>query len=206
VLVARDFVALTLRRADRWEALLAPVLEVVTREFAGGEVRPPSTEAGQGGPTAGAGAAGGGRPRQETRLDRAWHELGSLRPADRTDLDRILAAATAPDAAHRQVAASLLGEARPEVAHAEWARLLGDPSRMVRRSVVDAMVDAGREELRPLLERALGDADAWVRWKALRGLAELGAAASRAVIQPLTSDRDFRVRLEARAALARVQA
>ena len=35
VMVATDFVAVTLRRPDRWEALLGPVLDVVTEEFAG---------------------------------------------------------------------------------------------------------------------------------------------------------------------------
>lgn len=200
-LVARDFVALTMRRPDQWETLLVPVLEVMTEEFAAGETGATSAVGVPDTLQAGARAPGAERPREETRLERAWRELGSLRPADPNDLDRLLAAAAAPDAAVRQVAARLLAEAQPEVAHAEWARLLGDPSRMVRRSVVDAMVDAGREELRPLLERALGDADAWVRWKALRGLGELGVSASLAVIQPLAADPDFRVRLEARAAL-----
>jgi HEAT repeat protein len=63
------------------------------------------------------------------------------------------------------------------------------------------MVDAGREELRPVLEAALDDADAWVRWKALRGLAELGPAPSRSAIVARADDSDFRVRLEAAAAL-----
>jgi HEAT repeat protein len=63
------------------------------------------------------------------------------------------------------------------------------------------MVDDGREELRPLLERALDDADAWVRWKALRGLVELGPEPSRAAIETKADDPDFRVRLEAAAAL-----
>ena len=78
---------------------------------------------------------------------------------------------------------------------------MADPVRAVRRAAVDAMVDAGREELRPLLESALGDADAWVRWKALRGLAELGAEPSRDAIAPKADDPDFRVRLEAASAL-----
>jgi HEAT repeat protein len=63
------------------------------------------------------------------------------------------------------------------------------------------MVDAGRDELRPLLEAALDDADAWVRWKALRGLVELGAGPSREAIAPKADDPDFRVRMEAAAAL-----
>lgn len=205
VLVATDFVALTLRRADRWEALLAPVLDAVTEEFAAGgtptlasmadevearrgsDARPPGSRSS---PTA-------------TRLDRAWSELGSLRPADPADLDRLLAAAASSDAVRRQVAATLLGEAPLHVAQAEWARLMDDSSRVVRRAVVDAVVDAGREELRPLLEQALGDVDGWVRWKALRGLAELGPGASSAAIESLASDPDFRVRFEARAALRR---
>ncbi|MDQ4070744.1 MAG: HEAT repeat domain-containing protein, partial [Actinomycetota bacterium] len=86
-------------------------------------------------------------------------------------------------------------------ASAEWARLVGDPVRAVRRAAVDALVDAGRDELRPLLESALDDSDPWVRWKALRGLAELGPALSRELIAAKADDPDFRVRLEAAAAL-----
>lgn len=203
VLVAQDFVALTLRRAEGWEALLLPVLDAVGEEFARSETEdaPASTEAKaphRGGPVAGAAPA-----RRESRLDRAWRQLGSLRPSDPEELDQLLASTRGPDAAFRQVAANRLSEAPPEVAHPEWARLLGDRSRMVRRSVVDSAVDAGREELRPLLERALSDGDAWVRWKALRGLADLGAARSGDAIRPLANDPDFRVRLEAHAALRR---
>jgi hypothetical protein len=202
VLVAQDFVALTLRRADAWESLIAAVLDAVAEEFAaaGSEAAPGAETAARhpGGP-----AAGPVRSRRESRLDRAWRELGSLRPSEPGQLDQLLAAARHPDAAFRQVAANLLGQAPADVAQGEWSRLLGDRSRMVRRSVVDAAVDAGRDELRPLLERALGDADAWARWKALRGLADLGAARSDEAIRPLTEDPDFRVRLEAHAALRR---
>ena len=201
VLVAPDFVALTLRRPDQWETLLGPVLEMVTAEFAGGEPAATSGDAGPDVRAGGTAARACSQSGRESRLDRAWRELGSLRPADPAHLERLLASASAPDAAQRQVAASLLKDAPPQTAHAEWARLLTDPSRLVRRSVVDTMVDAGREDLRPLLEQALGDADAWVRWKALRGLAELGTRASRTAVQPLTADPDFRVRLEAQAAL-----
>ena len=68
---------------------------------------------------------------------------------------------------------------------------------MVRRSVVDVVVGADREALRPLLEQALDDPDAWVRWKALRGIAALGVKASRGAVENRASDTDFRVRLEA---------
>ena len=95
----------------------------------------------------------------------------------------------------------LTGRYAAAVAETAWGRLLGDPSRAVRRATVDAMVDAGRPALRPLLERALGDSDAWTRWKALRGLVELGIEPSRAVVAPLAEDPDFRVRLESTRAL-----
>ena len=204
VLVARDFVALTVRHPDRWPDLLAPVLAVVAEEFAGGAEGGPAAPGRPGMAAMHAAAPRPGRARRsETRLDRAWRELGALRADRRADLDRLLAAAAAPEPASRQVAAGLLGEAPSEVAAEAWARLVGDPSRTVRRAAVDAVVDAGREDLRPLLEGALADADAWVRWKALRGLGRLGAQPSRPVILPLTGDPDFRVRLEAGAALQR---
>jgi HEAT repeat protein len=158
-----------------------------------------------GGP-AGAGVAGahpGGDPagRRRSRLEEAWRELRPLRPADPADLEKVRAAAHGDDPAHRQVAASLLREGDAEVAAIEWARLSTDPVRSVRRAAVDAVVDVGRPELRPLLEAALDDADAWVRWKALRGLAELGPGPSRQLIAARADDPDFRVRLEAAAAL-----
>jgi HEAT repeat protein len=143
----------------------------------------------------------GRRDRRLTRLERAWRDLGSLRPAAPGDLAQLLDAAAGPDASRRQVAANLLREADPAPARDAWSSLVADPVRAVRRAAVDAMVDAGREELRPLLEAALGDADAWVRWKALRGLVELGPAPSRTAIVARADDPDFRVRLEAAAAL-----
>jgi HEAT repeat protein len=178
------------------------VLEAVTEEFAVADGAAGATSSA----LSPASATGGGRPhvqtgRRETRLEQAWRELGSLRPQLPEDLARVRAAAVDEDAAHRQVAANLLGEADPEVARSEWARLVRDPSRSVRRAALDAMVDAGRDELRPLLEAALGDEDAWVRWKAVRGLSELGASASREAIAALMEDSDFRVRQEAVAAL-----
>lgn len=84
-----------------------------------------------------------------------------------------------------------------------WEGLLGDSSRAVRRSVVDAPAGTGRQELRPLLEEALDDVDAWIRGKALRGIAELGPAPSRAAVEGRAADPDFRVRLEATQLLTR---
>lgn len=204
VLVGPDFVAVGLRRPDDWEALLAPILAVVTEEFADPDEGPAVPVGSASGP---AWLAGGSRAgatpddRRLTRLERAWRNLGGLRPADPADLAQVLDAAAGPDAARRQVAANLLREGEPAAAAGAWARLVHDSVRAVRRATVDAMVDAGRQELRPLLEAALNDADAWVRWKALRGLVELGPAPSRTAIVAKAEDPDFRVRLEAAAAL-----
>jgi hypothetical protein len=210
VLVGPDFVAVGLHHAPDWERLLRPVLDVVTDEFADPDALPATSGPRVMGGPAGAGVVGGGQAagavdgRRASRLDRAWADLGSLRPgADADDLARVRAAAAGDDASRRQVAANLLGEADPEVAADDWARLVVDPVRSVRRAAVDAVVDAGRDELRPLLETALADADAWVRWKALRGLADIGADASRAAIEALAADPDFRIRLEVAAALRR---
>jgi HEAT repeat protein len=124
-----------------------------------------------------------------------------LRPEEPAELDRILAARSSPDAAHRQVAARLLIGTDAETAEREWSSLLEDSNRSVRRAAVDAMVDADRPGLRALLERALLDPDAWTRWKAVRGLVGLGIEPSRSVVTPLADDPDFRVRLEATGAL-----
>lgn len=201
VLVGPDFVAVGLRRPDDWEELLAPMLAAVTDEFADPDAPPPPASAS--GPPWAAGSGGGATTgdRRRSRLEQAWADLGAPRPADPGDLAQVVAAAQGDDRYRRQVAANLLREADPGTAAQEWSLLVGDPVRAVRRAAVDAMVDAGRPELRPLLEQALADTDAWVRWKALRGLVELGPGASRAAIAARSDDPDFRVRLEAAAAL-----
>jgi len=202
VLVGPDFVAVTIVRPDRWEQMLEPILRAVTDTFTGGrsaEVEPR--------PTAGAPdrpiAAEATEARAPRRLDRAWADLGSLRADRPDDLDAILAATEDDDTAHRQVAATLLTDAPPDVAAGAWTRLLSDPSRAVRRGVVDAAAGAERDELRPLLEGALDDADAWIRWKALSGIALLGVGVSRAAVAARAEDPDFRVRLEAARLLGR---
>jgi hypothetical protein len=205
VLVGPDFVAVSIARPDRWESLLAPMLTAVTEEFAAGDLEAAVDEAPPGPPppmTISFATGSTTEPVPRSHLDRAWGELGTLR-ADRPEhLDRVLAAARDGEPARRQVAATLLGDAPGPVAARAWAALLDDPSRAVRRSALDAMVDARREELRPLLERALGDTDGWARWKALRGIADLGAHRSRAAVEACGDDPDFRVRLEAARALS----
>ncbi|MFL6243986.1 MAG: HEAT repeat domain-containing protein [Acidimicrobiia bacterium] len=195
VLVGPDFVAVTIARPDRWEQLLEPILREVTREFAGDaplERAPSSTETGPA-----RAVTSEDETRAPRRLERAWADLGALRADRPDDLQRVLAACDEPEPARRQVAAALLADAPPDAAAGAWAELVGDASRAVRRSAVDAIAGAERQELRPLLERALGDTDAWVRWKALSGIGELGAQPSRAAIATVAEDPDFRVRLEA---------
>lgn len=203
VLVGPDFVAVTLRRPDRWEELLGAVLDVVTDRFgAASDVKTSPTLGSPALDVRGGGA--GGTPGRTTALGRAWDELGALRPGERPDdLHRLLDASRAPDVASRRVAAHLLRDAPEDEARIAWQALLADASRSVRRTAVDAMVDAEREALRPLLEQALRDTDAWTRWKALHGLRRLGVGASREAVRRLAEDSDFRVRLEAAAALRR---
>ncbi|MGH8978006.1 MAG: HEAT repeat domain-containing protein [Acidimicrobiia bacterium] len=202
VLVGPDFVAVGIHRPDRWEQLLGPVLRIIEAEFpvgsAGGDdadvaddvvERPPVDVRGTSAPSRG------------SALDRAWRELRSLKPDQREDKERLLGAASSQDVATRQVAARVLIDADADTAARVWSDLLDDSSRTVRRATVDALVDAERQSLRPLLERALGDSDAWTRWKALRGLVELGIEPSRDALTQLAADPDFRVRLEAASAL-----
>jgi HEAT repeats/Scaffold protein Nfu/NifU N terminal len=210
VLVGPDFVAVTLARPDRWELVLGPMLRAVTEEFAGQQADSEGPDATRSEPpavlTLGSSEVNvdalyetPGRPSR--RSERAWAELGTLRVDRPEGLDRVVAAARDPEPARRQVAAVLLAEAPADVAAPIWSRLLDDPSRMVRRSVVDAVVGTRREMHRPLLEHAVDDPDAWIRWKALRGIAELGMEPSRTVVEARAEDTDIRVRLEAVRAL-----
>jgi Scaffold protein Nfu/NifU N terminal len=196
VLVGPDFVAVTIERPNRWSTLLGSMLRVVTEEFTGrgahGASEPPTLAR-----TVARTDSQEQDARAPRRLERAWSELGTLRADQPDQLERVLAAANDAEPARRQVAAALLVDAGPEAAIRAWEALLGDASRAVRRSVVDAVAGTGRQELRPLLEEALDDVDAWIRWKALRGIAELGPEPSRAAIEARAADPDFRVRLEA---------
>ena len=146
------------------------------------------------------GSAGGGRG----GFDRAWKDLGRLDPMRADDLARLRAAARADDVHVRHVAARLFERAAPDVAYEGWEQLLADPSRTVRRAVVDAMVDADRDTLRPLLERALARCR---RVDPVEGVARPRRARrrseSRVAIAALAEDTDFRVRLEAAGAFAR---
>lgn len=195
VLVGPDFVAVTIARPDRWEELLAPVLHSVNENFTSAlEESTPSDPPAIRSLVVGTEDPPTHGPRQ---LERAWAELGALRAERPEDLEPVLAATRDAEPARRQVAAALLADAPAGASVRAWERLLDDPSRAVRRSVVDAMAGSQRAEIRPLLERALRDPDAWVRWKALRGIAVLGADPSRDAVEEHAADTDYRVRLEA---------
>lgn len=205
VLVGPAFVAVSIARPGRWPELLEPVLRAVADGFGGAAADDEPDEDGTGEDEIAIDVRGvrstaarpGRSPRPQTRLDRAWTELGSLDPSKPDDIGTIVAAARSVDQARRQVAARLLVDAHPDISGPVWNELVNDRSRGVRRATLDALVDAAREDLRPMLERALRDTDAWARWKALHGLVVLGAGASLAAIDALADDPDFRVRLEA---------
>jgi hypothetical protein len=202
VLVGPDFVAVGIHRADRWEHLLGPMLRVLEAEFPperGAEHADDAPGDGTGAPPAGVRTAAA--PARGRAFDRAWRELRALRLDEPDDVQRLLAAVSSRDVATRQAAARVVADADAEVALGAWSDLLTDASRTVRRATVDAMADAARPVLRPLLERALDDPDAWTRWKALRALVDLGVEPSRGRVSALTEDADFRVRLEAARAL-----
>lgn len=203
VLVGPDFVAVTVARPDVWEQLLAPVLRAVADEFTSGDDEAADVQReSQAAMTMTLSAGSDDSVREPRRLERAWAELGALRADQREHLDAVLAAARDAEPARRQVAAALLADAPVDVAARAWERLLADSSRAVRRSTVDAVAGARREELRGLLEAALEDDDAWARWKALRGIADIGAGSSRVTVEARAADPDFRVRLEAARLLA----
>lgn len=194
VLLARDFVSVSLRRPGSWEHLLDSIQHAVTREFVG--TMDETIEAHEA-----SGEVPKVRERDETSLAAAWRDLASLDPQTNEGLSQLLVLIATGDVAQRQVVANLLGNAEEDAAARAWAHQVHDPSRLVRRAAVDAIVDAKREGLRKLLEQATVDDDAWIRWKAVRGLADLGQGPSRETLEPLMIDPDFRVRLEAERAL-----
>ncbi|MDQ3980792.1 MAG: HEAT repeat domain-containing protein [Actinomycetota bacterium] len=200
VVIGPDFMEVSLRRASDWERLLGHVQAAVAGVFEGAEPAL-ETRRTQDPRTSGDRRRSAASSSRATRLAHVWAELRPLRPADAGDLETLITASHAEDPFRRQVAASLLLEADPAVAAKHWERLLADPSRAVRRATADAMANAGRDELRPLLERALGDSDRWVRQTAVHGLVELGPEPSRDAIAALAGDPDFRVRLEVAAFL-----
>lgn len=187
VLVAGDFVAIGLRRPTMWEARLDDLLDTVTELFWSEDRKFGTVD----GPTRDELVSGG--------TGRALHLLNPDDPASRVTLEEAL---TDDDPRRRRMAAATLAQSADEsYAVAVLERTFADPSRIVRRTVVDAAVDLESPGVRRLLEDALGDEDDWIRWKAVKGLSEIGLESSAAAVARLRDDPDFQVRFEVESAL-----
>ncbi|MDH3540182.1 MAG: HEAT repeat domain-containing protein [Acidimicrobiia bacterium] len=189
VLVAGDFVAIGLRRASMWEDRLDDMVATVTAGF----WSPDRVVADLDGPS-----------RDELVSGRATGALHLLNPDDPASRATLQEAAGSEDPRRRRMAIATLAQSTDgDFAMTTLTRAFSDPSRIVRRTVVDVAVDLEVEEVRGLLEAALGDADDWIRWKAVKGLSELGLATSVDAVTALADDPDFQVRFEVAAALRR---
>jgi len=188
VMVAGDFVTIGIGARSPWEERLEPLLALVTELFAdpgAARHRPERTreelmqEAGR--------AIVAGRP----------EELHLLDPNVETDRKRLLHAIDADDPRVRRIAVAVLLESNDtDIRTRTVTRGMADPSRLVRRTAVDAAADTEDERFRPLFENSLTDDDAWIRWKAVRSLGDLGLDQSRSLVESLTDDLDFQVRFE----------
>lgn len=188
VMVAGDFVTVGIGVRSSWELRLEPLLALVTELFSD--------------PTAVRNAPERTREELIQEAGRAHphgrpEELHLLDPDDPRDQARLRTALEAEDPRVRRVAVAVLLESSdPDVRTGAAQRGIGDESRLVRRTAVDAAADTGQESFRSLLERVLTDDDPWIRWKAVRSLGELGIDPSRDVVTARADDPDFQVRFE----------
>lgn len=187
VMVAGDFVTIGIGARSSWERRLEPLLALVTEFFSDRETsrRQPV------------------RTREEllqeaNRSERTRpEELHLLDPDDPGDHSLLIEAMGVDDPRLRRIAVAVLLESNDADARRRAVVAgLNDPSRLVRRTAVDAAADAVDETFRTLFESALEDEDAWIRWKAVRSLGELGLETSRAAVESLGEDPDFQVRFE----------
>jgi len=188
VMVAGSFVTIGINARSSWEKRLEPLLALVTELFADPEAahqRSARTreelmqEAGR--------AVSAERP----------EELHLLDPDDETDRANLLRALDADDPRVRRIAVAVLLEATDtDIRRRVVERGMSDPSRLVRRTAVDAAADTEDARFRPLFEESLADDDAWIRWKAVRSLGTLGLDTSRTRVESLAGDPDFQVRFE----------
>jgi HEAT repeat protein len=189
VLVAGDFVAIGLRKASMWKNRLDDLVETVTAGF----WSPDRVVADLDGPS-----------RDELVSGRATGALHLLNPDDSASRATLQDAAGEEDPRRRRMAIATLAQSTDSNFAVETLTgALSDPSRIVRRTVVDVAVDLETEDVRGLLEAALGDDDDWIRWKAVKGLSELGLESSVEAVSALKDDPDFQVRFEVAAALRR---
>jgi hypothetical protein len=188
VMVAGDFVTVGIGARSSWENRLEPILALVTELFAdsGAEHHRPARtreelmqEAGQ--------SMSASRP----------EELHLLDPDEDADRQRLQEALEADDPRVRRIAVAVLLESSDtSVRQESVTRGMADPSRLVRRTAVDAAADTEDERFRPLFETLLADDDAWIRWKAVRSLGDLGLNPSRSLVEALADDPDFQVQFE----------
>jgi len=187
VMVAGDFVTVGIGAKEPWEQRLEPLLAVVTELFADPDAVQVVSERTRDGLLAEARSRGERRP----------EELHLLDPDDPDDRRRLLEALEDSDVRVRRVAVAVLLESGDEEVRRDCAiRGATDPSRVVRRTAIDAAADTEEEHFRALFEGALGDDDPWIRWKAVRSLGALGLASSRERVEALADDLDFQVRFE----------
>jgi hypothetical protein len=188
VMVAGDFVTIGIGARSSWENRLEPILALVTELFAAAAAeqhRPARTreelmqEAGR--------SSSGSRP----------EELHLLDPDEGADRQTLQEALEADDPRVRRIAVAVLLESSDSgVRHGAVTSGIGDRSRLVRRTAVDAAADTEDEHFRPLFETLLADDDAWIRWKAVRSLGDLGLNPSRSLVEALADDPDFQVQFE----------
>jgi len=189
VLVAGDFVAIGLRRAEMWKQRLDDLVETVTGLFWTSDRRIAELD----GPTRDELVAG--------QTAGALHLLNPDEPASRSTLSEAL---ESDDARRRRMAVATLAQSS-DLAYAVGTleAAYKDSSRIVRRTVIDSAVDLEEAAVRGLLERALTDEDDWIRWKSVKGLSDLGLGSSAAAVEARADDPDFQVRFEVAAALRR---
>lgn len=188
VMVAGDFVTVGIGARSSWEHRLEPLLALVKELFATPDAahnRPDRTREEL--------MQEAGRAHNTSRPE----ELHLLDPDEEGDQQSLLEALDADDPRVRRIAVAVLLEASDtDLGKRVVARSMADPSRLVRRTAVDAAADTEDERFRPLFEEVLSDDDAWIRWKAVRSLGELRLGQSRALVESLTADPDFQVRFE----------
>ncbi len=188
VMVAGDFVTVGIGARSSWEYRLEPLLALVIELFADTEAEHHRSR----------------RTREELMQEAGRsidasrpEELHLLDPDEDADRRRLWEAIKSDDPRVRRIAVAVLLESSdPDTRRKAVSRGMADPSRLVRRTAVDAAADTEEEGFRSLFQEALSDDDAWIRWKAVRSLGDLGLDQSRALVEPLAEDPDFQVQFE----------
>ena len=188
VMVAGDFITIGIGARSSWENRLEPLLALVIELFADSDARHRQPERTREQLMAEAGRPGGASRPEELHL---------LDPDAEPDRQRLKHAIEDHDPRIRRLAVAVLLDSNDAATRQEAVtRGMADPSRLVRRTAVDAAADNEDERFRPFFEQLLSDDDSWIRWKAVRSLGDLGLKTSRRLVERLDSDPDFQVRFE----------